>query len=174
MSVDELYLLETIKSLRGLRSLSEKAIEQISDEELHYSPDPESNSVAIIMKHIAGNMLSRFTDFLTTDGEKQWRKRDSEFLEDKISRMKIFEFWNQGWNCTIEAVKNLYPADLNKIIFIRDEEHTVMRALQRQLVHYAYHTGQIVYLCKQIRKSGFKSLSIPRGQSENYIPQTPK
>ena len=174
MSGEELYLLETIKSLRGIKSLAEKAIEQISEEELHYSPDSESNSVAIIMKHISGNMLSRFTDFLTSDGEKSWRKRDNEFIDEKLSRDGILEFWNRGWECVLNAVKDLKPEDLASKVFIRDEEHTVMRALQRQLVHYSYHTGQIVYLCKQIRKSEFHTLSISRGQSENYTPQTPK
>jgi hypothetical protein len=174
MNGEELYLLETIKSLRGLKSLGEKAIEQISDEQLHYSPDPESNSVAIIMKHIAGNMLSRFTDFMTSDGEKAWRNRDKEFIDEKLNRSEILILWNKGWECTLKAVNDLKPADLTKKVFIREEEHTVMRALQRQLVHYAYHTGQIVYLCKQIQKSGFHSLSIPRGQSDNYVPQTPK
>ena len=109
MSGEELYLLETIKSLRGLKSLAEKAIEQISEEEIHFCPDKESNSVAIIMKHIAGNMISRFTDFLTTDGEKKWRKRDDEFVEDNLSYKELFAMWNKGWDCTIKAISDLKP-----------------------------------------------------------------
>jgi len=166
----EIFLLETIKSLKGLKSNSEKAIEQISEKEMHYIPDDESNSVAIIMKHMAGNMLSRFTDFLTTDGEKEWRKRDEEFIEDNLSKEKLFEIWNRGWNCVLDCLSNLKSNDLTKTVYIREEAHTVIRALTRQLTHYAYHTGQIVYICKSIKKSGFKSLSIPRNKS---VTQTP-
>jgi hypothetical protein len=162
--VAETYLLETIKSLRGLKSNCEKAIAQINDEELHFQSDPESNSVAIIMKHLAGNMLSRFTDLLTSDGEKEWRKRDQEFIDENLAREKLTDLWNRGWNCLFDALEKLSPGDLLKIILIRSEEHTVIRALNRQLVHYAYHAGQIVYICKQIRKSEFKSLSIPRSK----------
>ncbi len=158
----ELYLLETIKSLKGLKSTCEKAIEQISDEDLHFQADPDSNSIAIIMKHIAGNMVSRFTDFLTTDGEKEWRRRDDEFVDDNPSRAELFKLWEKAWKIFFDSISVLKPEDLLKIVYIRQEEHTVLRALQRQLVHYAYHTGQIVYICKQIRKSDFKSLSIPK------------
>lgn len=160
--IPETYLLEIIKSLRGLKSNAEKAIEQINEEEMHFSPDKESNSVALIMKHMSGNMLSRFTDFLTTDGEKEWRNRDMEFVDEGKTRSEIFEHWNNGWTLLLHTVSGLKPEDLLKPVFIRGEEHTVLRALQRQLVHYAYHTGQIVYLCKHIRSTDFKSLSIPR------------
>jgi uncharacterized damage-inducible protein DinB len=156
------YLVETIKSLRGLKSTAEKAIAQISDEEMHYYPDAESNNVAILMKHMAGNMLSRFTDFLSTDGEKEWRNRDGEFIDEGRNREELFELWNRGWNLLIKTLTDLKDEDLHKTVIIRGEDYTVMRALQRQLVHYAYHTGQIVYLCKHIRSTAFQSLSIPR------------
>ena len=170
-AIAELYLLETLKNLKGLKSIAEKAISQISKEELHYSPDKESNSVAIIMKHLAGNMLSRFTKFLTTDGEKEWRNRDQEFIDDSSTYEELFETWNKGWDCLFESLSKLQPEDLSKFIYIRGEEHTVLRALNRQLVHYAYHTGQIIYICKLIRKSDFQSLSIPR-KPDNSASQT--
>jgi hypothetical protein len=171
MNISELYLLETLKSFKGLKSNAEKAIEQINDNQMHFHPDEESNSVAVIMHHMAGNMLSRFTDFLTTDGEKEWRDRDSEFIDDNSDKKKIFSLWNKGWDCLLSTLQSLKPEDLDKTVYIRGEEHTVIRALQRQLAHYAYHTGQIVFLCKQIRKSEFKSLTIPRGQSKSFVPE---
>jgi len=158
----EAYLLETVKSLKGLKSTCEKAIAQVNDDEIHFQFDADSNSVAILMKHISGNMLSRFTDFLTSDGEKEWRKRDDEFIDDRQSREELFKTWNSAWELLLTTINDLKPEDLLKIVFIRNEEHTILRAIQRQLVHYAYHTGQIVYICKQIRKTGFNSLSIPK------------
>ena len=170
MNASSVFILETLKSTKGLRSTAEKAMAQIGDGEMHYAPDDESNSVAVMMQHMAGNMLSRFTNFLTEDGEKPWRKRDAEFMDDDQTRDQLMEAWNKGWDCLIGVLESLREEDLLKVITIRGEEHTVIRALQRQLAHYAYHTGQIVYLCKLIRKSNFKSLSIPRGQSETYKP----
>jgi hypothetical protein len=159
------YLLELTKSLRGLKSTAEKALGQISADDFHFQPDPESNSAAIIMKHMAGNMLSRFTDFLTTDGEKEWRNRDGEFIADNLTKDELLNFWNKGWSCVFDALSVLKPEDLLKVVYIRGEEHTVLRALQRQLAHYAYHTGQIVFICKHIRSTGFQSLSIPKKHS---------
>ena len=158
----EVYLLEILKSFRGLKSTAEKAIAQINDEEMHYCPDAESNSVAIMMKHMAGNMLSRFTDFLNTDGEKEWRNRDSEFIDEGKNREELFDFWNKGWSLLFKVLSDLTSDDLLKIVTIRNEDHTVLLALQRQLSHYGYHTGQIVYLCKHIRSTAFQSLTIPR------------
>lgn len=172
--VAELYLLETIKSLKGLKSVSEKAIAQITPEELHFRPDPESNSIAVLMKHLTGNMMSRFTNFLTTDGEKEWRKRDDEFIDDNLTREELLNNWNKGWDCLFNALLNIKPEDLLITVQIRGEEQTVIRALNRQLVHYAYHAGQIVYICKQIRKSDFQSLTIPRGKPENHVSQSRK
>ncbi len=170
MELGAIYLLEILKGFKGLKSNAEKAIEQISDTEMHYSSDSESNSVAIIMKHLAGNMLSRFSDFLTTDGEKPNRNRDSEFIDDQWNRLQLVDYWNKGWNCLFATLQTIKPDDLTKIVLIRGEEHTVLRALQRQLSHYAYHCGQIVYLSKQIRSTEFITLSIPRGKSEQFRP----
>jgi len=168
MTTGQLYLLETIKSLKGLKSNIEKALEQISEADLHFKPNEESNSVSIIMKHMAGNMLSRFTDFLTTDGEKPDRNRDGEFVDDFTSHTELISYWNKGWNCLFDSLDALTEDDLTKTVFIRNEPHTVLRALHRQVTHYAYHSGQIVFLCKQIKSTAFKSLSIPRGQSDLF------
>lgn len=166
----QLYLLETYKSFKGLKSLSEKAIEQLSDDELYIAPNVESNSIAVIIQHLSGNMLSRFTDFLTSDGEKEWRDRDAEFIDSRLSRADLIVAWNKGWDCVLSAVNSLSEEHLSNKVFIRGEEQTVLRALQRQMVHYAYHTGQIVYLCKQVKKTGFKTLSIARGESSTFVP----
>ena len=154
-----------------MKSNAEKAIDQLSDKDFHYKPDAESNNIAIIMKHLAGNMLSRFTDFLTTDGEKPDRNRDGEFEDDFTSREDLTNFWYKGWTCAFDSIKNLREDDLLKIVYIRNEPHTVIRALQRQLVHYAYHCGQIVFLAKQIKSTDFKTLSIPKGKSGTFTPK---
>ena len=159
------FLLETIKSLKGLKSNSEKAIAQISNVEMYFQPDADSNSISILMKHMSGNMISRFTDFLSTDGEKPWRERDEEFSNDNLTREELFSIWEKGWECVLTSISNLNYGDLLKNVYIRGEEHSVMRAILRQLIHYSYHSGQIVYLCKQIRKSDFISLSIPKNKS---------
>ncbi len=167
------YLTESIKSFHGLKSNAEKAIAQLADSELHFLPDAESNSIVIIMKHLSGNMLSRFTDFLTTDGEKPDRNRDGEFEDDFTSREDLMNFWNKGWSCLFDSLDKLSEEDLLKIIYIRKEPHTVLRAIQRQLAHYAYHVGQIVFLAKQIKSSDFKTLSIAKGESSKYIHHPP-
>ncbi len=172
-TVGELYLIESVKSFQGLKSNAEKAMEQISDLQFHEHPDEESNNVAIIVKHLAGNMLSRFTDFLTSDGEKSDRNRDSEFIDEFTSRKEIMDYWEKGWSCVLNILKSLDQNDLQKIVTIRNEEHTVLRAIQRQLTHYAYHCGQIVFLCKHLKQKEFKSLSIPRGESEKFKTITP-
>jgi len=173
MTLSKTYLEEITKSLHGLKSTSEKAMAQLSDPEMHFTPNEESNSIVIIMKHIAGNMLSRFTDFLTTDGEKPDRNRDGEFIDDIPSREALMQFWEKGWQCVFSAIESLTEEDLLKTIYIRKEAHTVLRALQRQLVHYAYHSGQLVYLAKQIKAGDFKTLSIPKGESAKYLQQPP-
>ena len=174
MTIAGNYLEETMKGLRGLKSNTEKALEQLADADLHFSPDPDSNSIVIIMKHMAGNMCSRFTEFMSTDGEKPERNRDGEFVDDFNSREQLMEFWNRGWKCVFDSIESLKEEDLLKIVYIRHEPHTVIRALQRQLVHYAYHSGQIIFLAKQIKKSAFKSLSIPRGESAKYLATPPE
>jgi hypothetical protein len=173
LTVAKTYLEEFSKSLHGLKSNTEKAIAQLADAELHFAPNEASNSIVVIMKHVAGNMLSRFTDFLTTDGEKPDRNRDGEFIDDLTSRIALMEFWNSGWTCVLKALESLTEEDLLKTIYIRKEPHTVVRALQRQLVHYAYHCGQIVYLAKQIKAGEFKTLSIPKGESARFLNQPP-
>lgn len=167
-TVSEIYLLECLKSFKGMKSNAEQAIAQIGDEALHFQPDSESNSVAIIMRHLAGNLRSRFTDFLTSDGEKPNRNRDMEFVDPTGNRQEILADWNNGWEILFSTLNNLKDEDLLATITIRNEPHIVLRAIQRQLVHYAYHCGQIVFLCKMIRKSDFQSLSIPRGKSEEF------
>lgn len=174
MSVAKTYLEESLKSFHGMKSNAEKAIAQLSNQDLHYKPDAESNNIVIIMKHLAGNMLSRFTDFLTTDGEKPDRNRDIEFEDDFTSREALMNFWNKGWTCVFDAINNLSEDDLLKTVYIRDEPHTVLRAIQRQLVHYAYHCGQIVFLAKQIRSTDFKTLSIARGKSNEFTVKRPQ
>lgn len=173
-NIAEEYLKETNKSFHGLKSNAEKALAQLSDDDLHDQPDPESNSIAIIMKHLAGNMISRFTDFLSSDGEKPNRNRDGEFIDDFTSREQLMQFWNRGWTCLFNALDELKEADLLKTVFIRNEPHTVIRALQRQLTHYAYHCGQLVFLAKQIKSTDFKTLSISRGKSNEFISTPPE
>jgi hypothetical protein len=167
------YLTESIKSFHGLKSNAEKAIAQLADGDLHYQPDEESNSIVIIMKHLAGNMISRFTDFLTADGEKPDRNRDGEFIDDFKSREELMAFWNKGWTCVFTAIEDLKEEDVLKTIYIRNEPHTVLRAIQRQLTHYAYHCGQIVFLAKHIKGKEFKTLSIARGKSAEFISRPP-
>jgi uncharacterized damage-inducible protein DinB len=173
MNTSNIFLEESIKSFRGLKSNAEKAIEQISDAELHWSYNEDSNSIAIIIKHMAGNMISRWTDFLTTDGEKPDRNRDGEFEDDFKTREQIMDFWNRGWKVFLDTLNSLQEEDLLKTIYIRKEPHTVIRALQRQLAHYAYHCGQIVYVAKQIKGKDFKTLSIARGESSKFITAPP-
>lgn len=168
MNVTELYLLETFKSFKGLKSTVESAISQLSDDEIHFIPSSESNSVAIIIKHLAGNMISRWTDFLTSDGEKPDRNRDNEFIDDIKNKDELIMHWNKAWINLFDTINSLKEEDLLKEVFIRGEAHAVIRAINRQLVHYAYHTGQIVYLAKMIKNKEWKTLSIPKGKSEEY------
>ena len=148
---------------RRYKRLGEKAIAQVrTDADLHWSPDPESNSIAIIVKHLAGNMISRWTDFLTTDGEKPTRNRDGEFVDDIPSREQILEAWERGWKCLFDAVAALRDEDLPRIVHIRGEACTVLQAVNRQLGHYAYHVGQIVWIARHRAHEDWQSLSIPR------------
>jgi len=160
------YLENSIHEFRKLKDLGEKSFSQIKDEDFFWSPDEESNSIAIIVRHLSGNMISRWTDFLTTDGEKKNRKRDEEFerifytdKDDVVSR------WEKGWRRLFKTLESLGEEDLLKEVKIRKEPHTVVQAINRQLTHYAYHIGQIVYICKHLESSNWKSLSIPRKKS---------
>ena len=147
-----------------LRSQGEKTLAQLSDGDVHWSPDEESNSIAVIVQHLHGNMLSRFTDFLTTDGEKPARHRDEEFIEHALSLEELKQMWREGWDCVFAAIRPLKEADLSRKVFIRGESHTVLEALLRALSHIAYHTGQIVYIGKHRKGEEWKTLSIPKAK----------
>ena len=162
------YLDEIRRQFRGHKRLGEGAIAQLNDEELFVALDPESNSIAVIVKHLAGNMRSRFTDFLTTDGEKPDRHRDQEFELIPTTRAEVMRWWEQGWDHVFSAIEPLKPEDVTRTVTVRGEPHSVLQALNRQVAHYAYHVGQIVFLAKHFRSSQWKSLSVPRGQSEEF------
>ncbi|MCW5922774.1 MAG: DUF1572 domain-containing protein [Saprospiraceae bacterium] len=165
----ELNYLDSARKLFGYyRELGDKALAQIDDEHIHWQPSPESNSVAIIVKHLNGNMRSRFTDFLTADGEKPWRDREAEFENDYANKEELLAAWNEGWECFFDAVNPLTDRDLDKIVYIRNEGHTVLEALSRQLAHYPYHIGQLVYLCRLLAGEKWQSLSIPKGGSRAF------
>ena len=169
------YLEEARRQMRGHKRLAEGAMAQLKDEELFITLDPESNSIAVLVKHMAGNMRSRFTDFLTTDGEKPDRYRDQEFeLSPATTRADLTKWWEEGWARVFAAIEALKPEDVMKTVIIRGEPHTVLQAVNRQIAHYAHHTGQIVFLAKHIRSSEWKTLSIPRGKSENFKTAPPK
>lgn len=162
------YLNSAKKLFTYYKKLAEDATEQITDEKLFFQPDEDSNSIAIIVQHLAGNMLSRWSDFLTTDGEKEWRNRDAEFELQIENKTDLLQFWNKGWQCLMDALNILEDNDLERIIYIRNEGHTVTEAVNRQLAHYAYHVGQIVYLAKMLSNNEWKSLSIPKNKSTDY------
>ncbi|HEV3469066.1 MAG TPA: DUF1572 family protein [Pyrinomonadaceae bacterium] len=164
----EIYLKDALERFRGTKRLGDGAAAQVSDEEFFRALDPESNSIALIMKHMAGNMRSRWTDFLTSDGEKPDRRRDSEFESEGEDRRAIEDAWEAGWRLVFDAVGSLRPEDLTRTVTIRGEPYTVVGAVNRQLEHYGYHTGQIVFLAKHFKSSAWRSLSIPRGQSETF------
>ncbi len=157
-----------IKLLEYYKSLGEKTFAQLDDEEIHLEPADDANSIAIIVKHLWGNMTSRWTNFLTEDGEKEWRDRDTEFESTIKSRQEFDEKWEEGWSTFLGTLKSLKEEDLSRIVYIRNEGHTVLDAIHRQLAHYASHIGQIIYLGKIIKGSAWQSLSIPKGQSAAY------
>jgi len=156
-----------LKQFEYYKMLGEKTFSQLSDEMLIRQFNTESNSIAVIVKHLWGNMLSRWTDFLTTDGEKKWRNRDAEFEADITNKDELIKKWNEGWNCLFAALNDLKPEDMNKTIYIRNQGHTVSEAIYRQLAHYSYHIGQIVYIGKMYSNE-WKSLSIPKNSSKAF------
>ncbi len=167
-SIGEEFLSAAIRRLKYYKDLGDKTFEQLADSDFHYSPNEESNSIAIIIQHTAGNMLSRWTSFLTEDGEKEWRQRDDEFDIHSYSKQELIDLWEKGWNCFLSAIESLQDNDLLKTVYIRREPLTVIDAINRQLAHYPYHIGQIIYIGKQLRNHDWKNLSIPRRQSQAY------
>lgn len=169
------YLEEARRQMRGHKRMGEGALSQLRDEDFFVALDPEANSVAILVKHLAGNMRSRFTDFLTSDGEKPGRFRDHEFeITSSTTRAEVMKWWEEGWACVFAAIDPLKPDEIMRTVTIRDEPHTVLQAINRQIAHYAQHIRQIVFLAKHLRSGEWKTLSIPRGKSESYKTAPPK
>ena len=164
----ENYLSDAIASFRNYKKLAERAMEQVSDEEFFRQIDEESNSIAIIVKHIAGNLKSRWTDFLSSDGEKDFRDRDSEFIVEGDTRESLMEFWDESWQILFDSLEPLKAEDFEKTITIRQQSHTICEAINRQLTHYAYHIGQITFLTKHFRASDWNSLSVPKNKSLEF------
>ena len=150
------------------KGLADKSMALLSEAEIHHQPNGESNSIAILVKHLSGNMLSRFTDFLTSDGEKEWRNRDDEFEDTFASKAEMLAAWDKGWECLFANIAQITPAQMTEIVYIRNEGHTVLEAITRQVAHYAYHVGQIVYLAKILKNEKWQSLSIAKGQSASF------
>jgi hypothetical protein len=175
LNISEDFLRSANRQFLYYKTLGEKAIDQLEPEQLFVSLNDDTNSIATIVKHLHGNMLSRWTNFLTTDGEKEWRNRDKEFNGDTSTPLSVTEKksellkqWNQGWECLFNTLNSLKPEDLSQIIYIRNEGHTVLEAINRQLAHYPYHVGQIVFYAKILKKSKWTSLSIPKNKSNDY------
>jgi hypothetical protein len=163
------YLEDALRNFRDYKKLAEGAFGQVTDEEFFIALDEEANSLAVIVRHMSGNMLSRWTDFLTTDGEKPDRNRDMEFvIEPDTTWAEVMARWEKGWSCLFDALEALRPEDVLKKVLIRGEEHTVVEAVNRQLTHYSYHTGQLVFLAKHFRSTAWKSLSVPRNRSAQF------
>jgi hypothetical protein len=162
------YLQTAIRRLRYYKGLGEKTFDQLTDADLHFKPNEASNSIAVIIQHVAGNMLSRWTNFLTEDGEKSWRRRDDEFEGHEYSKQQLLELWEKGWDCFLSSLTSHTENDLLKTVYIREEPLLVIDAINRQLAHYPYHVGQILYIAKIIKDTGWQSLSIEKGKSEAY------
>jgi len=162
------YLTDSLALFRHYKKLAEEAMKQVTDAQLQIVLDPEMNSIAQTVKHMTGNMRSRWTDFLNTDGEKPDRQRDSEFVDPPATREKVLERWEEGWQLVFQALNPLTDADLSRTVFIRGEAHSVMQAVNRQIAHYAYHCGQIVLLAKHFRSQEWQSLSVPRNKSGEF------
>ena len=162
MSIGQAYLTAVTQRFMEAKITTEKAIEQLSESELFWTPDEESNSIAIIIKHMSGNMVSRWTQFFTTDGEKTDRNRDDEFVGDLKTKEQVMELWNLGWDTFLSALKDIKEDQLLETITIRNEPHSVIEAIERQMYHYSYHVGQIIYIAKHLKLSDWQSLTIPR------------
>lgn len=166
--IENNYIASVKNQFKQYKTLAEKAIDQIPDEKIDWQYNPETNSIAVIVKHLAGNMRSRFTDFYNSDGEKKWRNRDSEFENERLSRERLKALWDEGWDCLFQVLNGLAAADLSKVIVIRNEELTVVEAINRQLTHYASHIGQIIFIAKMILDNEWKTLTIPRNKSKEF------
>lgn len=162
------YLGSACKLFRYYKSLGDAVIDRVEEHGMHWQYNDESNSIAVIIKHIAGNSLSRWTDFLTSDGEKEWRNRDDEFEDTELNKQELAKLWEQGWKCLFDAINPLAESDLSRIIYIRNEGHTVLEAINRQLAHLPYHVGQMVFVAKMIKGSDWQSMSIAKGESQLY------
>ena len=162
------FLTSSIQQFKYYKSLGERTFHQLTEEQFFCHQNKDNNSIAIIVKHIAGNMLSRWTNFLTEDGEKEWRNRDDEFVNSFKNKEEVLDYWNKGWQCLFDAITPLQDNDLENIVYIRNHGHTVTEAINRQLCHYSYHVGQIVFLGKLILGDKFKSLSVAKGTSKEY------
>ncbi|MFE5318963.1 DUF1572 family protein [Paenibacillus sp. NPDC056579] len=169
-SVAAYFLQDTIQTFRSMKKLADRAMEQLEASQFRAAPDPESNSMEIIIKHMHGNMLSRWADFLTSDGEKPTRDRDGEFESGALDREQLLQLWEEGWSALFAALEDLGPDDVLRTVTIRGEAHTVLQAIQRQVSHYGYHVGQMVYLAKHLRSAHWQTLSIAKGQSRGFKP----
>jgi Protein of unknown function (DUF1572) len=168
MNIETTFLQSAIKRLSYYKELGDKTLAQLSEVDFHFTPNEENNSIAIIIQHVAGNMLSRWTNFLTTDGEKNWRNRDTEFEEQNLNRQQLIALWEKGWKCFLDTLQSLQSANLLSTIYIRSEGLTVVDAINRQMAHYPYHVGQIIYLGKIILGKNWHSLSIVKGASNKF------
>src|SRR5262245_1497571 len=155
-------------TFRSNKGWADKAVAQLSDEKLHVALDPNTNSIAVIMKHVAGNLLSRWTDFLTTDGEKPWRNSDDEFVDTFANRSELLDYWEQGWNCLFATLESLTPGDLGRTVLIRGEPHSVPLAIHRSLAHCGYHVGQILMIARILAGDQWQTITIPRGKSAEF------
>jgi len=160
-----------IKQFKSYKSLGDKTFAALNEDEFYFTHNPDDNSIATIIKHMSGNMISRWTNIFTEDGEKSWRNRDAEFVPEVLSKTELLEKWEKGWQTLFTTLESLDESDLTKIIYIRNEAHTVEDAILRQLCHYAYHVGQIVFIGKMIKGKNWVSLSIPKGTSEQFNQQ---
>jgi len=169
--IEKLFFDSVIKRFKEYKRLGEKTFDQLNDEEMHFQPNKESNSIAIIIQHLNGNMVSRWTNFLSEDGEKEWRNRDDEFEVHQLSKQQLMDKWNEGWKVVLETLESLTEKDLTKNITIRSQPLNVIDAINRQLAHYSYHVGQIAYLGRWVRQADWKSLTIPKNKSNEYNQQ---
>jgi hypothetical protein len=168
MNLPAEFMSAIINALEANKRMADRAVEQLPDDRLHAALDTHTNSIAVVMKHVAGNLLSRWSDFLTTDGEKDWRNRDDEFVDSFSSRAELLEFWERGWACLLKALKSLKAEDLERTVLIRGEPHSVPLALERSLGHTCYHIGQIVQVARIHAGDKWNTLTIPRGGSQQY------